>query len=991
MTGFYHTDPGILHIGCEKPRAYFIPFAAADDCSKRENSSYFTLLNGEWDFKFFDNVYELDLSDDKLPGDIEFTDKMTVPFCWQLKLGRGYDVPNYINQDYPYPVDPPHLPDIDPCGLYRRTFTVNKKADKRYYINLEGVASCFYLWINSVFAGYSEVSHCTSELDITDKLTDGENTAEILVVKHCTGSYLEDQDFFRLSGIFRDVYILERDRIHIEDVQLYHTLSDDFSSAEVKIDIKLNGNAECRYDFFAPSGERLISGKTDSKAEFTVPNPALWNPEQPILYTLKISCGNENLYFKLGLRRFEIKNSTVLLNGVKFKCHGINRHDSDPETGYAVSVESMRRDLKILKGANVNMIRTSHYPNDPRFIEMCDEQGFAVVDEADIETHGMGYNYGDWYWDYWAFLSDTPEWREAYLDRAQRLFERDKNHSCVVLWSLGNESGCGENHRAMAQYIRSRDDRALIHYENAHLEYAARLNKDFSDISDVESRMYAPISYLNSYLENDEYKKPFFYCEYVCSMSTGDVYMHFDNVEDNDKYFGGCIWELTDHAVNIGSKDNPVYRYGGDFGDSPNDNYSCVDGLVFPDRTPRPGYYDMKKVHKPFYARLDGDKLIIKNRRFFTTLEDCVIEYELEHNGVVISSCKIDDTAVAPQSERSYDINIPDIKDGLLTLNVYLKLKDKAGFADAGYTLGDEQIIISDTAAVEESAPCAEVKAAEDRTSITVSAAGITYRISKITGLIDDIADSTGSLITKPVDFNIWRCHNYNSRGFDGVWSRARFDRAIHHAYSVELTQNTAEKAVVAVKMSFCAAAMPPAVIANIEYVFTSLGADISCSCKVGERVPNLPRFGLNITMDRTFDSVSYLGYGPHESYSDRYRACRLSRFATTVDDNFVPYIKPQEFGAHYKTRCAEVTDSHGRGLKITDIGSDGFSFNAKRYTDKMLHDTKHVDELEDSGSVTVSADYKIDASSGCDEGREPERRFTEKEFTFRYRLTPVK
>ena len=960
--------------------------------SKRENSSRFTLLNGEWDFKFFDNVYELDVENGKYMPSVIFDDSMTVPFCWQMNLGRGYDVPNYINQDYLYPVDPPHLPDADPCGLYRRTFSVKKRADKKYYMNFEGVASCLYLWINSEFAGYSEVSHCTSEFDITDKLRDGENTAEVLVVKHCTGSYLEDQDFFRLSGIFRDVYILERDSAHIRDVQIYHTLSEDFSSATVKIDVSFSGGAaEAEYTFLSPAGKEIVSGITAGKTQFCVNSPELWNPEQPALYSLILKCGGEIIRFRVGLRRFEIKNSTVLLNGVKFKCHGINRHDSDPQTGYAVSVQSMERDLILLKRANVNMIRTSHYPNDPRFMEMCDEQGFAVVDEADIETHGMGYNYGDWYWDYWAFLSDAPEWREAYLDRARRLFERDKNHSCVVLWSLGNESGCGENHRAMAQYIRSRDDRALIHYENAHLEYAERLSKDFSDISDVESRMYAPISYLNSYLENDEYKKPFFYCEYVCSMSTGDVYQHFDGVEDNDKYFGGCIWEFTDHAVNIGDRENPVYRYGGDFGDDPNDNYSCVDGLVFPDRSPRPGYYDMKKVYKPFYAKYNGGLLTVKNRRFFTSLKDCYIEYEFELDGLVFSSGRIDETDIAPGEEKQYTLNVPEAGNGLFTLNVYLKLAEKTSFADAGYIMGEEQIIISDECSCEKNLAPMAVKAEEGRTKINIECGGVNYSVSRITGLIDGISDADGSVISKPVDFSIWRCVNYNSRGFDDVWNRARFDRAIHHAYSVSLTENTGEKAVVSVKMSFCAAAMPPAVIADIKYIFTSCGVDIECSCTVGERVPALPRFGLQISMAESFNNISYLGYGPHESYADRFRACRLSRFKTTVDGNFIPYIKPQEFGAHYKTRNAAVTDASGRGLEITDLNSDGFSFNAKYYTDRMLHDTKHTDELVKSGYVIASADYKIDSSSNGDEGREPFRHFSEKEFSFKYRVNVVR
>lgn len=986
MTGYYHTDLNTLHVGCEKPRAYFVPFADSDDCSKRENSSFFTLLNGEWNFKFYENVYELDVLGGIFPSGEKCNDKMTVPFNWQLKLGRGYDAPNYINQDYPYPVDPPHLPDVDPCGLYRRTFEFKKQSNKKYYINFEGVSSCFYLWINSNFVGYSEVSHCTSEFDITKYLSDGENSIEALVVKHCTGSYLEDQDFFRLSGIFRDVYILTRDENRIKDVQIIHTLDDGLNNAEIEMSVISDGIVKPFYTLYSPDGKEICSGIVCKKTSFEVNNAVLWTPETPALYTLKIKCGDENIYFKLGMRKFEIKNSVVLLNGVKFKCRGINRHDSDPETGYAVSVESMKRDLRLLKQASVNMIRTSHYPNDPRFLEMCDEQGFAVVDEADLETHGMGYNYGDWYWDYWAHCSDVPEWRDAYLDRAERLFERDKNHSCVLLWSLGNESGCGENHRAMARFIRSRDKRALIHYENAHLEYAERLGKDFSDISDVESRMYAPISYLENYLENDEYKKPFFYCEYVCSMSTGDVYRHWDGVEDNDKYFGGCIWELTDHAVNIGTKEEPNYRYGGDFGDDPNDNYSCADGLVFPDRRLRPGYYDMKKVYKPFYAYFKDGKLEIKNRRFYTDLSEFYIKYEFELDGEIISSAVLNDTVIAPGETKIYDIDTPSAETGLLTLNVYLALKNDCEWAEKDYVIGDEQIVISDFKK--------ELKSGEDkieasvfRTKIFVRCKKFACRVSRITGLIEDISDENGGYLVKPVDFGIWRSCNYNSRGFDETWNRARFDRCIHHAYSVELTENTGTRAVVNVKMSFCAAAMPPAVKADINYIFTSEGVDVECNAVVGERVPNLPRFGLELSLYNQFENIEYLGFGPYESYADRFRACRLSKFKTTVGDNFVHYIKPQECSAHYKTRYASITDENGRGFEFYDMNSDGFSFNAKHYSDRQLHDVKHDDELEKLNETIVSLDYKMDSSSNNDEGREAFRHFTEKEFSFKYRI----
>ncbi|MBQ1948295.1 MAG: hypothetical protein II359_06760, partial [Clostridia bacterium] len=588
----FHRQLENIHVNTMAPRAYFIPFNT-HECKDvpREKSELFYLLSGEWDFCFIPDVERVGVEKEGFAENVNCPDSITVPKCWQMYADRNYDPPQYINQDYPFPVDPPHLPDAIPGGFYRRKFSFSKKANKLYWLNFEGVSPCFYLWINNKFVGFSSVSHSTSEFDVTDYLLDGENKIELLVVKYCVGTYLEDQDFFRLSGIFRDVYVLERDEKCIRDIFVKPVVSEDLKSVDIFVDVDFTQTTELAWSLRDPDGVPVGQRGTECGSfKVSLENPVLWNPEQPQLYELFITCGTECISMPIAIRRFEIKNSTVLLNGVKVKAKGVNRHDNHPETGYAVTVEDMLTDLYLMKRANVNMIRTSHYPNDPRFMEMCDRLGFMMVDEADLETHGMGYNYGDWYWDYWSFLCDDPAWKDICVDRAARLFERDKNRGCVVLWSLGNESGCGENHRHMAAYIRSRDERALIHYENARLEYQERVNKDFTDISDVESRMYASIEYLEEYLNDPTLTKPFFYCEYVDSMSTGDVYKHWDGFEDVDKYFGACIWEFSDHAVNIGTKEDPKYRYGGDWGEEPNDFICCIDGLVYPDRSLRPGY-----------------------------------------------------------------------------------------------------------------------------------------------------------------------------------------------------------------------------------------------------------------------------------------------------------------------------------------------------------------------------------------------------------------
>ncbi len=983
----YYRQLENLHIGCEEPRAYFVPFDSEVDSSlEREKSERFFLLNGEWNFNFFENVEELELEDKNFPSTVSCRDKIDVPSCWQLYLDRDYDVPNYINQDYPYPVDPPHLPDVIPCGFYRRKVNINKNADRKYYINFEGVSSCFYLWVNGSFIGYSQVSHCTSEFDVTAALADGENKFEVLVVKHCDGSYMEDQDFFRLSGIFRDVYILERDNVHIKDIFIDCNITENLSNAVINIKAELTGEAEIGYKLVSPSGKVLSEIKAGDTAEIRIENPILWNAENPQLYTLNVSCGGEYISFPLAVKRIEIKNKCLLLNGQKIKIRGINRHDSHPETGYVVSVEHMMNDLKLLKRANVNAIRTSHYPNDPRFLEMCDRMGFMIIDEADLESHGMGYNYGDWYWDYWAYLTTAPEWKEACLDRARRLFERDKNHGCVIMWSLGNESGCGENHRHMANYIRSRLPKAIIHYENARLEYQERLGVDFTDISDVESRMYASLDYLEEYLNDPKMTKPFFYCEYVAAWSTGDIPLHWDKFEDYDQYCGGCVWEWTDHAVNIGTVENPKYRYGGDFGDYPNDYIYCVDGLVYPDRRPRPGFYDMKITYQPFDVKYDNGNIAIKNKRYFTDLSDIYAEWTVEKNGKAVLSGRIDRLEIAPRETAEFKLFDNIDLDGFTALKLCFCQNSDTEWAEKNYEIGHVQFILNDDKIEIETKEKSKLSVNENRTKINITCGDVAYTYDKITGRIVSINNGT-ELLKKPISFNIDRSY-HPSNGDQNDWKRARYHKAIQKTYSTEITENSEEKVVILSKISFAAAAMPPALWADVYYTFDSTGKmNISVKAKVTERAPALPRFGLNIVMPKSYENMKYIGYGPVETYCDRFRSQMISEYKTTVTENFEHYIKPVESSAHYRTKLASVTDNNGSGLVFADTKADGFLFNAKHYSDKQLLETQHDDELIELDETIISLDYKMHADCPGFANLEPWRTFNEKEFEFSFNI----
>ena len=982
----YYLSPEYLHIGCEKPSAYFIPFRKGQNpYEARENSEKFTLLNGIWDFKFYNNVRELDLEKEGFPGNEVCPDKMKVPFCWQLEMDKGYDVPNYINQDYPYPVDPPHLPDVIPCALYRRNFTFVKNTDKEYTLSFEGVSSCFYLWINGEFIGYSQVSHAESKFIVTDKLVSGENVIEALVIKHCDGSYMEDQDFFRLSGIFRDVYILERENIYLKDIHILKDFSDDLS--DVKITVNPDFSADTGFSWFlnAPDGTKLLEGNAKGEFSFNISSPVLWSSEIPQRYSFIIEYGEEIIRIPLALIKAEIKDKCFLVNGKKIKFYGINRHDSNPETGYAVTMEDMINDLHILKCANVNMIRTSHYPNDPRFVDLCEEKGFMLVDEADFESHGMGYNYGDWYWDYWAHLADNPDWENACLDRAERLFERDKNYGCVVMWSLGNESGCGESHRRMANWIRSRDPKAIIHYENARLEYEGRVGgRDFKDISDVESRMYAELTYLEEYLNDEKQVKPFYYCEYVSDKCTGDIPLHWRDFEHYDNYTGGCIWEYCDHSVNVGTKEEPKYRYGGDFGDYPNDKYYCIDGLVYPDRRPRPGFYDMKQTYIPIRASYENGSLTVFNKRYFKDLSEYDIIVYLIKDGVKTDECNLGAGEISPRTEKQFSLSFDESGDNV-SVTLVLALNKDMYYAKKGFIAGFIQFILADSAVKYDREESSAPDVTEDRCNIYISAGEISYVFSKITGKITSIRKGEKEFIAAPVEFNLWR-HSFNHKA---DIERARYARAYQKTYSVEMVKDEAVR--ISADISFAASAMPPALRARVMYSFFSDGSvEVDFNGTVTENAQPLPRFGLKLRLSSDFEQVEYFGYGPEESYSDRYKSQHLSRYSSTVTDEYENYIRPCESSAHYKTKYAALRTDNGDMIEFYDKCEKGFSFKAIHFNDEQMENTLHHDELCPLDETVVSIDYKYHAENQGLSYLEPERRFVEKEFSFSYIIKPM-
>ncbi len=1006
----FHKSTDVLHFNCEEPRAYFVPFPDRERAKSelREKSVYFKTLCGTWDFKWYPSVYEASGEDIPVFPEEGF-DKIDVPMNWQVALGRGYDVPNYTNVYYPYPVDPPHVPDENPCGLYRRDFTVTEKQikDKDVFINFEGVDSCFYLYVNGSFAAYSQVSHMTSEINITEYVKKGKNTLTVLVFKWCDGSYLEDQDMWRMSGIFREVYLLFRDKTRVTDIFVRPSVSDGFKDGHLTAELKLNGSTDVKLTLISPCGETVSEKTVDadkSVAEFEVKNVTLWNDEEPRLYTLFVESGNECIRLSVGFKRIEVIDRVVYINGKKVKAKGVNRHDSHPILGHATPLEHFTEDLMIMKRHNVNTIRTSHYPNDPRFYELCDKYGFYVIDETDLETHGLCVGN-------WSMLTDSPEWTESYLDRARRMLERDKNHACIIMWSVGNESGAGLNHKRMSEFFKSRDGSRLVHAEdetrfewNAENEIKAGRKpalspEHYAGYTDVDSRMYPALDDIKTnYMEKDR-KNPLFLCEYCHAMGNGpgDLRDYWELIYKHDCFFGGCVWEFTDHSVAIKAPDGSYhYTYGGDFGDEPNDKNFCVDGLVYPDRTPHTGFLEVKQAYAVAYAEaidLAAGEFKIHSLRNFTALDDVDLVWSVEENGRTVQNGVI--TAIGTLPRETTSVIIPyDISS--LCGNVYVNISFRANtateWAASGYELCFNQYELpAERKLAEKPKALYEVSAEENGAEISVTAGETVYTFSKKSGVLTQITDNGKEMLVSPVYPNIWRAPTDNDRVIKQKWEAEGFDKAETKCYGISVIKDGDAVKVVS-EVSLGARARLVILKARITYTVDGSGMlTVSTDAEVRKEATFLPKFGYDFTLCENTENYSYFGYGPMESYSDKRLAARMGCFCGKVSDSIEHYVYPQENCSHYNTLEATVKSMAGHGLKFEC--ENGFSFRASHYSAAQLTSANHDYELKPSENTFVSIDYKQSGigSNSCGPQLAGRFRLSEKNFSFEFTVAPTR
>ena len=1003
----YYENLNVLHENTMPARAYYIPASKRMDnlVEHREESDRMQLLNGTWKFQYFTSIYNIKDSFFEKNYDTENFDEIQVPSVWQM---AGYDTHQYTNIRYPFPFDPPYVPQDIPCGAYVHNFEYSRdeKASKAF-LNFEGVDSCFYVWINGSYIGYSQVSHMTSEFDVTDVLQDGTNTVAVLVMKWCDGSYLEDQDKFRMSGIFRDVYILKRPKQAISDYHIKTRIED--MLAKVEIEMKFYSPLNVKISIEDRNGAVVALGSIaeEGTAVLEIASPELWNTENPYLYKLILETENEVIVDHIALRKIEIKDQVIYLNGQKIKFRGVNRHDSDPVTGFTINPEQITTDLTLMKQHNFNAIRSSHYPNAPFFYEMCDKYGFMVIDEADIEAHGPFMIYRKEDTDYNRFkrwnekIADDPVWEEAIVDRVKLMVERDKNRFCIVMWSMGNESAYGCNFEKALEWTKNYDPDRITQYESARYRNYDE-TYDYSNL-DVYSRMYPALSEIQEYLDKDG-SKPFLLVEYCHSMGNGpgDFEDYFQMIQDNDKMCGGFVWEWCDHAIAHGTAENgkTIYAYGGDHGEEIHDGNFCMDGLVYPDRTVHTGLLEYKNVYRPArvisYDKESGE-LVLHNYMDFDDLKDYVkISYELTQDGLVISKGKLPEVSAAPHSEGKINLKINVPESGKCYLKFIYHLKKELPLLDEDHILGFDEIEVSQKDAkcqlaekwVEKTVTDSELQVSENDTQIHIKGREFAYTIDKRTALFTEMKFAGREYLNHPMELNIWRAPTDNDMYIKSEWKKAHYDKAYTRAYTTEVVQGKH-----GVKITSHASVVAETVQKILDVTITwkieaagKIDADIAVT--KDDEFPDLPRFGVRMFLDKKLSAVRYFGMGPQESYCDKHQAASHGLYHANVDDLHEDYIRPQENGSHYDCEYVELNNSR---YGIVASAEKAFSFNASYYTQEELEKKTHNYELTESDSVVFCVDYALNGigSNSCGPVVLEQYRFDDVLFRFQFTLIP--
>ena len=965
-----HKDPRLFRVGEMRDHAYFIPFTRKGDLTKsRKNSPLFINLNNSWEFTYYSSYTKID---ERLIASREISDTRMIdlPECWQT---RGVDFAQYQHSPYQFIFDPPHVPESNPCAVYRRLVSIELEEGIRYELHVEGKASCVYLFVNGQRVGFGSSPHNDSAFDLTDHLVNGENLIVMIVMKWCSGSYLDDQDMIRLNGIFRDVYLLKRAKGGIRDLRIVADMY-----GELMLDAEADD--EVVAELYDADG-RLVAEGTGAIQKHVVSDVKLWSAETPYLYRLVISCAGEFISREVGFRSIGVEGGVFTVNRVPVKLLGVNRHDSSLDNGYAVTEEEMERDLRMMKEHNINSVRTAHYPNSPIFYELCDRYGLYVMCEADMESHGC------WHVGEWERVLYDEDYRGAVSDRIERMYHAYRNFASIVIWSLGNESSWGPNLRDAAAWLKAVDSTRPVHYEGIfkcsqnvirHGEGAFE-----PELLDFRSGMYSSVQEMDKWLTlpPQEESRPIVLCEYSHSMgnSGGDLWQYTEKFFSHPRFCGGYVWEWCDHGMRCVSDEGEEYiGYGGDFispkGDYMHGSNFCFDGLVSPDRIPHTALLELKEAYAPVrFEDFDGKSVRIVNRRSFTDTSDLSLGYELERDGIVVGTYEID-RVLSPLSDDTVELDL--IKtDGNSHIVFFAKNREGREVCIREYEYTRKE--------TDELCPhgISRLTVNESYDDIMISGEGFEYTVSRSTGMLVSAVKHGRELLTRPLSLCCWRAPVDNDNPCYGIEHAKEWERNGRYGYlrypetdfrSCRVS-SLDEKITVEGDVVFGGQGRYPVFCGHLTYSVSRRGAlTVSVDGRVNESLPFwLPRFGFSTGLAADMSSVSYYGLGARENYADKFHYARTRLYKTDVDGLFEFYEKPQTCGVHTHARSLTLGNAE---TELSFVG-DNFDFSLSRYSDEQLAATAHSYRLKDEGVIFLHLDWKMSGvgSTSCGSNQIPD------------------